>query len=162
MTSKQKQYWERYGEYKRKHIEALNGSIKNNNNMIPTLLPLQMITNIGKDYKTTKIDNNMPGQQPHVSTVTIPLDEYNGMRQSLNTLHNALEDNKVIIRDWDNRWTYYKYQTFTRDEALNKVAEKYYKLEEQYKDLQEDNRALAREVNELTSTRWYRWMRWFK
>ena len=27
--NKQKQYWERYGEYRRKHDEALKGSIKN-------------------------------------------------------------------------------------------------------------------------------------
>ena len=127
--------------------------------MIPTLLPLQMITNIGKNYKTTKIDNNMPGQQPHVSTVTITLDEYNEMKQSLDTLHNALEDNKVIIRD--SPW-YKSFQTFTRDEALTKIANKYYKLEERYKALQEDNEELAIEIHELTSTRWYKLMSWFK
>jgi hypothetical protein len=27
--NKQKQYWKRYGEYRRKHDEALKGSIKN-------------------------------------------------------------------------------------------------------------------------------------
>ena len=163
MTSKQKQYWERYGEYKRKHIEALNGSIKNNNNMMPTLLPLQMITNIGKDYKTTKIDNNMPGQQPHVSTVTIPLDEYNEMNKSLDMLNNALEDNKVIIRDTSYRsFPYMAYQTFTRDEALNKIAVKYYKLEGKYKALQDYNESLASEIHELMNTRWYKLMKWFK
>ena len=28
--NKQKQYWKRYGEYRRKHDEALKNSIKNN------------------------------------------------------------------------------------------------------------------------------------
>ena len=28
--NKQKQYWKRYGEYRRKHNEALKNSIKNN------------------------------------------------------------------------------------------------------------------------------------
>ena len=54
--------------------------------------PLRATWNYKENNKT---DNNMPVQ---INTVTISLDEYNNMRQSLDTLHNALEDNKVIIR----------------------------------------------------------------
>ena len=125
--------------------------------MIP---PLQMITNIGKDYKTIKINNNMPGQQPYVKTVKISLDEYNEMRQSLDTLHNALEDNKVIIRDPYSRGAYMTYHTFTRDAALNKIAGRYYEMEERYKATQANNDHLARSIDKLTSTRWYMLGRW--
>ena len=112
-------------------------------------------------YKTNnKTDNNMPGQQPHVSTVTIPLSEYNEMRESLDMLHNALEDNKILIRDTPYSRSYMTCQTFTRDAALNKLAEKYYKLEERYKELQQNHEALAGKVNELTSTRWYMLGKW--
>ncbi len=61
--------------------------------MIPPLMINQLHRTA--NHKTNIID--MPGQQSHMSTVTISLKEYNEMRQSLDTLHNALEDNKVII-----------------------------------------------------------------
>ena len=121
--------------------------------MIP---PLQMITNIGKDYKTIKINNNMPGQQPYVKTVKISLDEYNEMRQSLDTLHNALEDNKVIIRDPYSRGAYMTYHTFTRDAALNKIAGRYYEMEERYKATQANNDYLADKLYWMEKTWWFK------
>ena len=121
--------------------------------MIP---PLQMITNIGKDYKTIKINNNMPGQQPYVRTVKISLDEYNEMRQSLDTLHNALEDNKVIIRDPYSRGAYMTYHTFTRDAALNKIAGRYYEMEERYKATQANNDHLADKLYWMEKTWWFK------
>jgi len=130
--------------------------------MIPLPLPLLMYNRTGNDrYNNNTINdnNNMPAQQP-VNTVTISLDEYNDMKQSLNTLHNALEDNKVIIRDTPYSRAYMTCQTFTRDTALNKVAERYYELEERYKKLQQDHEALVSELHELTSTRWYRLREW--
>ena len=121
--------------------------------MIP---PLQMINNIGKDYKTIKINNNMPGQQPYVRTVKISLDEYNEMKQSLDTLHNALEDNKVIIRDPYSRGAYMTYHTFTRDAALNKIAGRYYEMEERYKSTQKNNEYLADKLYWMEKTWWFK------
>ena len=103
-------------------------------------------------------NNNMPVQQ--INTVTISLDEYNEMRQSLDTLHNALEDNKVIIRDTPYSRAYMTCQTFTRDAALNKIAERYYELEGEYKALQRENNTLVREVEWIEKTWWFRLGKW--
>ena len=108
-----------------------------------------MITQFPTNHKT----NNMPEQ---INTVTISLNEYNEMKQSLDTLHNALEDNKVIICDAYSHWrSYMACQTFTRDEALNKVAGKYYALENRYKTLQQDNESIASELYTIKKTWWY-------
>jgi hypothetical protein len=101
----------------------------------------------------------MPEQQ-YTNTVKIPLSEYNEMKQSLDTLHNALEDNKVIIRDPYSRGAYMTYHTFTRDAALNKIAGRYYEMEDRHKSLQKNNEYLAGKIHELTSTRWYRLGKW--
>ena len=124
--------------------------------MIPPLMINQLHRTA--NHKTNIID--MPGQQPYVRTVKISLDEYNEMKQSLDTLHNALEDNKVIIRDPYSRGAYMTYHTFTRDAALNKIAGRYYEMEERYKATQKNNEYLAGKVHELTSTRWYRLSEW--
>ena len=115
-----------------------------------------MITQFPTMWKidTNHKTNNMPEQ---INTVTISLSEYNDMIQSLNTLHNALEDNKVIIRDtpYRNGWrSYTTCQTFTHDETLTMVAEKYYALENRYRALQRDNDMLNKEMYE------YKW--WYK
>ena len=115
--------------------------------------PLSAIWN----YKTNYKIDNMPEQ---INTVTISLSEYNEMRQSLDTLHNALEDNKVIIHEPYSRISYTTCQTFTRDEALTKVAEKYYEMEERFKSTQANNEYLVRSIYELTSTRWYMLGKW--
>ena len=94
----------------------------------------------------------MPEQ---INTVTISLYEYNEMKQSLDTLHNALEDNKVIIRDTPYSRAYTTCQTFTHDAALTKVAERYYELENVYKALQRENNTLVREVEWIKKTWWY-------
>lgn len=129
-------------------------------NMIPPL-PFLLQSRLW-NYKTSNKTNiiDMPGQQPHTSTVTISLKEYNEMRQSLDTLHNALEDNKVIIHEPYSRVSYTTCQTFTRDEALTKVAEKYYEMEERFKSTQANNEYLACRIHELTSTRWYMLGKW--
>jgi hypothetical protein len=101
----------------------------------------------------------MPEQQ-YTNTVKIPLSEYNEMKQSLDTLHNALEDNKVIIRDPYSRGAYMAYHTFTRDAALNKIAGRYYEMEDRYKSTQKNNEYLTGKIHELTSTRWYRLGKW--
>ena len=124
--------------------------------MIPPLMINQLHRTA--NHKTNIID--MPGQQPYVRIVKISLDEYNEMKQSLDTLHNALEDNKVIIRDPYSRGAYMTYHTFTRDAALNKIAGRYYEMEERYKATQANNEYLAGKVHELTSTRWYRLSEW--
>jgi len=126
--------------------------------MIPPLSPLPFMYNrTGNDRynKTTLID--MPEQ---INTVTISLDEYNEMRQSLDTLHNALEDNKVIIRDTPYSRAYMTCQTFTRDAALNKIAERYYELENEYKALQRENNTLVKEVEWIEKTWWFRLGKW--
>ena len=108
------------------------------------------------NYKTNhKTDNNMPEQ---INTVTISLSEYNDMRQSLDTLHNALEDNKVIIRDIPySHWrSYMACQTFTHDAALTMVAEKYYELENKYKALQQDNESLTSKLYWMEKTWWFK------
>ena len=97
-----------------------------------------------------------------VNKVTIALSEYNEMKHSLEILNVALEENKIIIRDTNNHWSFNKYQTFTRDEALTKVAEKYYKLENKYKDLEELNNRLSNEFSDYTeASLWTRIMRVF-
>jgi predicted double-glycine peptidase len=118
--------------------------------------PLRATWNYKENNKT---DNNMPVQ---INTVTISLDEYNNMRQSLDTLHNALEDNKVIIRSTGhNPYTYMTCQMFTRDEALNKVAKKYYELENTYKASQQNYEALASELDWIEKTWWFRLGKWW-
>ena len=115
------------------------------------LIPIQRLWN----HKTNnKIDNNMPEQ--HTSTVTISLKEYNEMKQSLDTLHNALEDNKVIIRDPYSRGAYMAYHTFTRDEVLNKIAGRYYEMEERYKATQANNDYLADKLYWMEKTWWFK------
>jgi prefoldin subunit 5 len=111
------------------------------------------------NYKeNNNTDNNMPAQQ--VNTVTISLDEYNEMIQSLDTLHNALEDNKVIIRDTPYSRAYMTCQTFTRDVALNKIAKRYYELESEYKALQRENNTLTKELYTIEKTWWFRLGKW--
>ena len=97
----------------------------------------------------------MPEQQ-YTNTVKIPLSEYNEMKQSLDTLHNALEDNKVIIRDPYSRGAYMAYHTFTRDAALNKIAGRYYEMEDRYKSLQKNNEYLADKLYWMEKTWWYK------
>ena len=125
-----------------------------------TPFPLSLLSRFNSnEYKKTDI---MPEPQQHVSTVTIPLDEYNSMTRSLDLLNKALEDNKVIIRDTDNHWSFTKYHTLTRDEALNKIAEKYYKLDNKYQDLKEQNIRICNEFGAYTeATLWTRIMRVF-
>jgi hypothetical protein len=125
-----------------------------------TPFPISLLSRFNSnDYKKTDI---MPEPQQHVSTVTIPLDEYNSMTRSLDLLNKALEDNKVIIRDTDNHWSFTKYHTLTRDEALNKIAEKYYKLDNKYQDLKEQNIRICNEFGAYTeATLWTRIMRVF-
>jgi hypothetical protein len=125
-----------------------------------TPFPLSLLSRFNSnEYKKTNI---MPEPQQHVSTVTIPLDEYNSMIRSLDLLNKALEDNKIVIRDTDNHWSFNKYQTFTRDEALTKVAEKYYKLEDKYDKLLKQNDKLASEFSDYTeASLWTRIMRVF-
>jgi hypothetical protein len=93
-----------------------------------------------------------------INTVTISLDEYNEMKQSLDTLHNALEDNKVIMRDAPySHWrSYTTCQTFTHDAALTKVAEKYYALEDRYKLQIENNEYLANKLYWMEKTWWFK------
>jgi hypothetical protein len=125
-----------------------------------TPFPLSLLSRFNSnEYKKTDI---MPEPQQHVSTVTIPLDEYNSMTRSLDLLNKALEDNKVIIRDTDNHWSFTKYHTLTRDEALNKIAEKYYKLDNKYQDLKEQNIRICNEFGAYTeASLWTRIMRVF-
>lgn len=125
-----------------------------------TPFPLSLLSRFNSnEYKKTNI---MSEQQQHVSTVTIPLSEYNEMNKSLELLNKALEDNKIVIRDTDNHWSFNKYQTFTRDEALTKVAEKYYKLEDKYDKLLKQNDKLASEFSDYTeASLWTRIMRVF-
>lgn len=120
--------------------------------MIPPLMINQLHRTA--NHKTTLID--MPGQQPYVRTVKISLDEYNEMKQSLDTLHNALEDNKVIIRGPYSRGAYTTYHTFTRDAALNKIAERYYEMEERYKATQANNDYLADKLYWMEKTWWFK------
>jgi hypothetical protein len=125
-----------------------------------TPLPISLLfPNRFNEYKKTDI---MPEPQQHVSTVTISLDEYNSMTHSLDLLNKALEDNKIIIRDTDNHWSFTKYHTLTRDEALTKIAEKYYKLDNKYQDLKEQNIRICNEFSTYTeATLWTRIMRVF-
>ena len=116
---------------------------------------LRMTWNYKENNNT---DNNMPAQQ--VNTVTISLDEYNEMIQSLDTLHNALEDNKVIIRDTPYSRAYMTCQTFTRDAALSKIAKRYYELESEYKALQRENNTLTKELYTIEKTWWFRLGKW--
>lgn len=128
--------------------------------MIPFMpMPLSVLRSRANDYTTTKLIDDMPAL---VNTVTIALSEYNEMKHSLEILNVALEENKIIIRDTNNHWSFNKYQTFTRDEALTKVAEKYYKLENKYKDLEELNNRLSNEFSDYTeASLWTRIMRVF-
>jgi hypothetical protein len=113
-----------------------------------TPFPLSLLSRFNSnEYKKTNI---MPEPQQHVSTVTIPLSEYNEMNKSLELLNKALEDNKIIIRDTDNHWSFTKYHTLTRDEALTKIAEKYYKLDNKYQDLKEQNTRICNEFSAYT------------
>jgi hypothetical protein len=97
----------------------------------------------------------MPEQQ-YTNTVKIPLSEYNEMKQSLDTLHNALEDNKVIIRDPYSKGAYMTYHTFTRDAALSKIAGRYYEMEDRYKSLQKNNEYLADKLYWMEKTWWFK------
>ena len=122
--------------------------------MLPPPLPLLLGGSRIREYdnnKTTLID--MPVQQ--INTVTISLSEYNEMKQSLDTLHNALEDNKIIIREPYSRGAYMTYHTFTRDAALNKVAQKYYEMEDRYKSTQKNNEYLEDKLYWMEKTWWY-------
>ena len=126
-----------------------------------TPFPLSLLSRFNSnEYKKTNI---MSEPQPHVSTVTIPLNEYNEMRRSLELLNKALENNEVAVRETPTPYSYEtRYRTFTRDEALNRIAEKYYQLEDKYKELQKQNNKLASEFNEYTeATLWTRIMRVF-
>jgi hypothetical protein len=125
-----------------------------------TPFPLSLLSRFNSnEYKKTNI---MPEPQQHVSTVTIPLSEYNEMNKSLELLNKALEDNKIVIRDTDNHWSFTKYHTLTRDEALTKIAEKYYKLDNKYQDLKEQNTRICNEFSAYTeATLWTRIMRVF-
>ena len=126
------------------------------------LFPYPLSNNWRKinDYKKTDI---MPEPQPHVSTVTIPLDEYNEMKRSLDLLNKALENNEVAVRDTPSPYSYEtRYRTFTRDEALTKIAEKYYTLENKYTELKKQNETLASDFNKYTeATLWTRIRRVF-
>jgi hypothetical protein len=123
-----------------------------------TPLPLSVLRSRLNDYTKTDI---MP-EQSYTSTVKIPLSEYNEMSHSLDLLNKALEYNKIVIRDTDNHWSFTKYHTFTRDEALTKVAEKYYKLEDKYDKLLKQNDKLANEFSDYTeASLWTRIMRVF-
>jgi len=120
--------------------------------------PLSILRSRLNDYTKTEIMS----EPQHVSTVTIPLDEYNSMTRSLDLLNKALEDNKVVIRDTDNHWSFTKYHTLTRDEALTKIAEKYYKLENKCNEMDKRYDKLASEFNEYTEVSlWTRIMRVF-
>lgn len=120
--------------------------------------PLSILRSRLNDYTKTEIMS----EPQHVSTVTIPLDEYNSMTRSLDLLNKALEDNKVVIRDTDNHWSFTKYHTLTRDEALTKIAEKYYKLENKCNEMDKRYDKLASEFNEYTeASLWTRIMRVF-
>jgi len=126
-----------------------------------TPFPLSLLSRFNSnEYKKTNI---MSEPQPHVSTVTIPLNEYNEMRRSLELLNKALENNEVAVRETPTPYSYEtRYRTFTRDEALNRIAEKYYQLEDKYKELQKQNNKLASDFNEYTeATLWTRIMRVF-
>jgi hypothetical protein len=125
-----------------------------------TPFPLSLLSRFNSnEYKKTNI---MPEPQQHVSTVTIPLSEYNEMNKSLELLNKALEDNKIVIRDTDNHWSFTKYHTLTRDEALTKIAEKYYKLDNKYQDLKEQNTRICNEFSDYTeASLWTRIMRVF-
>lgn len=123
-----------------------------------TPLPLSVLRSRLNDYTKTDI---MP-EQSYTSTVKIPLSEYNEMSHSLDLLNKALEYNKIVIRDTDNYRSFTKYHTFTRDEALTKVAEKYYKLEDKYDKLLKQNDKLASEFSDYTeASLWTRIMRVF-
>ena len=52
-------------------------------------------------------------------------------------------------------------QMFTRDEALNKVAKKYYELENTYKASQQNYEALASELDWIEKTWWFRLGKWW-
>lgn len=120
--------------------------------------PLSILRSRLNDYTKTEIMS----EPQHVSTVTIPLDEYNSMTRSLDLLNKALEDNKVVIRDTDNHWSFTKYHTLTRDEALTKIAEKYYKLENKCNEMDKRYDKLTSEFNEYTeASLWTRIMRVF-
>ena len=125
-----------------------------------TPLPLSVLRSRLFDYTKTDI---MPEPQQHVSTVTIPLSEYNEMIRSLELLNKALENNEVAVRETPSPYSYEtRYRTFTRDEALNRIAEKYYQLEDKYRELQKQNNKIASEFNEYTeATLWTRIMRVF-
>jgi len=126
-----------------------------------TPLPISLLfPNRSNEYKKTEI---MSEPQQHVSTVTIPLSEYNEMRRSLELLNKALENNEVAVRETPTSYSYEtRYRTFTRDEALTKIAEKYYKLENKYMELEKHNNTLASEFDEYTeATLWTRIMRVF-
>jgi len=125
-----------------------------------TPLPLSVLRSRLFDYTKTDI---MPEPQQHVSTVTIPLSEYNEMIRSLELLNKALENNEVAVRETPSPYSYEtRFRTFTRDAALTKIAEKYYKLEEKYMELEKHNKTLASEFNEYTeASLWTRIMRVF-
>jgi hypothetical protein len=125
-----------------------------------TPLPLSVLRSRLNDYTKTEI---MSEPQQHVSTVTIPLSEYNEMRRSLELLNKALENNEVAVRETPTPYSYEtRYRTFTRDEALNRIAEKYYQLEDKYRELQKQNNKLASDFNGYTeATLWTRIMRVF-
>ncbi len=124
-----------------------------------TPLPLSVLRSRLNDYTKTDI---MP-EQSYTSTVKIPLSEYNEMIRSLELLNKALENNEVAVRETPSPYSYEtRYRTFTRDEALNRIAEKYYQLENKYREQQKQNDKLASEFSAYTeASLWTRIMRVF-
>jgi hypothetical protein len=124
-----------------------------------TPLPLSVLQSRLNDYTKTEIMS----EPQHVSTVTISLSEYNEMIRSLELLNKALENNEVAVRETPSPYSYEtRYRTFTRDEALNKIAEKYYKLENKCNEMNKRYDKLASEFNEYTeASLWTRIMRVF-